>query len=490
MKRDKGWRGRWSRSRWTVARLLAGAAVAAVWTAGCAQAAAPASATVAPVQLAPAAVPAPQAVLAPIAKRRPSRIQLDDEQEGDDDDDFGVVEDQTSHFRLRGKGWKSRLDRDADVSSGESYDRLKLFDEKASFECAVATGSATWLLPLLSALLSEQYVNAAYLHQSIVWARDAQPPIFLWQLGTSNNEILALADVTLVVARVELGHAAACVYKGHYEAAPFVAAARRLLSDLQWEGDSAPDGAQTSIVKREPVTRVRPFVHILGPSGERGRYPADETFAGIIVGGLLVRRTDYSATERVSERGWDLALGSRLRSLREHELVREGDASDVLVRARYRSATGGNVVEAVLTREAVARYQLKRGNGAPERFVTDHELAGPFLARARLRQAYDGPQGFKVSVPEFVPEVSLGRASVVTYKRDAGHDRSHMTREVGQQRDRCHFTSWGQITTIGDNPKNGSRQIVDVAGSGTNLPGRHHRLPRPPTPVGVPRNSL
>jgi len=330
-------------------------------------------------------------VPAPSAKRPASRIQLDYEEEHDDDDAFGVVEDQTPHFRLGGKGWKSRLDCDADVTSGESYDRLKLFDEKATFECAIATGSSTWLLPLLRVLVSEQYVNAAYLHQSIVWARDAKPPIFLWQLGTTNNAILALADVTLVVARVELGHAAACVYKGHYEAGPFVAAARQLLGALEWEGDLAPDGAQTSIVKREPVTRVRPFVHIRGPSRERGRYPADETFAGIIVGGLLVRRTDYSATERVSERGWDLALGGKLRSLREHELVKEGDANDVLVRASYRSATGGNVVDAVVTRAAVARYQLRRGKGATERLVTDRDLAGPFLARARLRQAFNGP---------------------------------------------------------------------------------------------------
>ena len=219
---------------------------------------------------------------------------------------------------------------------------------------------------------------------------------------------------------------------------------------------------------------------------------ASGRIAGIsgIVGGLLVRRTDYSATERVSERGWDLALGGKLRSLREHELVKEGDANDVLVRASYRSATGGNVVDAVVTRAAVARYQLRRGKGATERLVTDRDLAGPFLARARLRQAFNGPHDFRISVPEFVPDVALGRAVFVTYKRDASHDETHMTRESGQQRDRCHFTSWGQITTLGDNPKNGSRQIVDVAGSGTNLPTRHERLPRPPTPVGIPRNSL
>lgn len=383
MKRDRSWRGGSSLPRWRAVglrALLARASVVATWTAGCAQAAAPTTPSAAPVQAAAAAKPAalPSALaLAPSARPPARRIKLDDEAEGDDD--FSVDVDQTPHFQLRGKGWKSRLHRAADVTPGESYDRLKLVDEKATFECAVATGSATWLLPLLSALVSEQYVNAAYLHQSIVWASDPRRPIFLWQLGTTDSVVLALADVTLVVARVELGHAAACVYRGHYEARSFVAAARQLLDALEWEGDLAADGAQTSIVKREPlVARVRPFVHIRGPSGEKDRYPADERFAGIIVGGLQVRRTDYSATERVSERAWDLALGGKLRSLREHELVKEGDADDVLVRASYRSATDRKLVAAVLTREAGTRYQLQHSNGALERFVTDRELAGPY----------------------------------------------------------------------------------------------------------------
>ncbi|HKY34624.1 MAG TPA: hypothetical protein VJN18_01685 [Polyangiaceae bacterium] len=427
---------------------------------------------------------------------RPKReLEEDDEAEADAREDAEPLPPliKAPTFALRGQSWRSESSRPGEVTTGSRYDLVRFAVEQSQFTCAVSVGKPDLLLRMLGQVLRQSTIDSVYLRSMKIWTmRSHGRPVFAWTLGLTQKPLKGETG-TIVTGVVDADRAALCAYQGQQQAEvnQFVEVTSRLLDDLVWEGIASHDYEELSVAWATAPDVVLSQVEVVNAGGAKWTY----TTSGPVsyVAGMSRAQIRFGETERLGERYFYLVPGEKLTALRDHELVFEGDTSDVLVAASYRGRAPGRSEEMSLLREGKASYRVKRpGTAGSQRFITDQDLVGPVLAATKLRAAA-GAGAFQFVLPEFVPEASTSRMVPVTYSRLDGEAADQVTIRTPTVTNRATFGANGRITRV--QAKTHTKSAFRLQRAETQGNAQPKRLltetPKPrPRPAATRRNSL